>query len=219
VRHHLAVRLLAPLLLSLTVSATAAPVAELELSDLEGLSRSVSELKSDVVLVNFWATWCIPCRKEMPLLSQIHDDYEDRGVRVLGAAAHPLEETRQVRRDARRLQLSFPTWLGATTADMERLGLGTALPASLLLDRDGRIVATIRGEVDDEEMRGMLDRLLAADGRIAADAEVDAHDHFPEPEPEVAHGHDHDHDHGDEAGEESEAAGGDEPERPSLVPS
>jgi thiol-disulfide isomerase/thioredoxin len=153
-------RLLALLLLLAAASTQAAPM-ELKLPDLNGETRSLSELHDEIVVLNFWATWCAPCRSEMPLLSRFQNEYGDRGVQVLGVARQPIAAKQKIEEAAKSLRLTFPTWLGATTQDMDRLGLGRDLPATVVLDREGRPVARFLGVVFEEDLREVLDKLLA----------------------------------------------------------
>jgi thiol-disulfide isomerase/thioredoxin len=193
-------RLLPLLFLLLATGALAAGRPVLVLNDLDGKSHSLEELRGSVVVVNFWATWCIPCRKEMPILSRVQYDYAGRNVRVIGAATHPIEEAAKVRRAAKKLELTFDTWIGATTRDMMRLGLGTSLPATAVYDRDGQLVARVAGVVSDAKLRKILDGLLARGGRNVGGKVTDfagEHDH----DHHEGDGHDHGDAHGHDEGQ------------------
>lgn len=226
IRHDPAVPRLLSLLAAALVLSLAGPAktsaTDLELADLAGQRRSLAELRGHVVVLNFWATWCAPCREEMPLLSRIHRDYERRGVRVLGAATQTIDELATVERAARRLDLAFPTWIGATTRHMRDFGLGHSVPATLVVDRDGQPVARILGLVVDAELRRLLDDLLATGGRLPPGAEVlvlDATiDHSGHDHDEGEHGADEPpRDDDAEAAKETGATRG--PSEASLVPS
>ena len=134
--------------------------AELVLKDLFGVEQRLSAYRGRIVVLNFWATYCIPCRKEMPDLGAIQNQYAALGVQVIGAAADDTKALPKVRQFIKETKLNFPVWVGATAADMERFGLGSALPGTLVIGRDGKIVASIRGMIKSAELRKQLDGLL-----------------------------------------------------------
>lgn len=135
--------------------------AELSLKDLFGTEQKLSALRGRVVVLNFWATWCGPCIKEMPDLAAIQNQYAALGVQVVGAAADTLAEQKTVREFISKLQINFPVWLGATTGEMTRFGLGPALPATAVIGRDGKIVAVYQGVIKAADLKKQLDKLLA----------------------------------------------------------
>jgi thiol-disulfide isomerase/thioredoxin len=136
--------------------------AELALKDLFGVEQKLSALRGRVVVVNFWATYCAPCRKEMPDLSAIQNQYAALGVQVVGASAEQLEDQKKVLQFVRETKINFPVWLGATVADMARFGLGPDLPGTAIVGRDGKIVWRTKGVVNEAELKRELDTLLAA---------------------------------------------------------
>ncbi len=140
----------------------ALPVAapELTLKDLTGIEQKLSSSRGKIVVLNFWATWCVPCRKEMPALASIQSEYAAWGVQVIGAAADTVAQQPQVVEFIRKQKINFPVWLGSTADDMERFGLGKELPGTVIIDREGRIVARIRGMVKEEELKRHLSSLL-----------------------------------------------------------
>ncbi len=135
--------------------------SELVLKDLFGAEQKLSALRGRVVVLNFWATWCGPCVKEMPDLAAIQNQYAALGVQVVGAAADTLAEQKEVRKFITDQKINFPIWLGATTEDMARFGLGPALPGTVIIGRDGKIVAVYRGVIKPEDLKKQLDTLIA----------------------------------------------------------
>jgi thiol-disulfide isomerase/thioredoxin len=133
---------------------------KLALRDLAGQKRQLSALKGKVVVVNFWATWCGPCRREMPAFSEVHAAYKDRGVEVIGAANETKAARDNVAEFVRRLQIGFPVWLEASADHMQAFGVGDALPATAIVDQQGRVAARIEGEADATRLRSLIDRLL-----------------------------------------------------------
>ena len=173
--------------------------ATLALRDLEGRPQDLRDLRGSIVVVNFWATWCIPCREEMPIFVKLHERRASEGVRVIGASADAAGNEHAVEAFVREQQIRFPIWIGATTLDMERLGLGTALPATAIIDRDGTVATRAAGIIDEAG----LDRWI---GWLLGDRSA------PAPPPPVRvpipH-HEHEHHHGTGVGLDG----------PSLVPS
>ncbi len=136
--------------------------AELVLKDLSGVEQRLSAYRGRVVILNFWATYCAPCRKEMPDLAAIQNAYAALGVQVVGATAETLEDKAKILQFVRESGVNFPVWTGATVADMARFGLGPALPGTAIIGRDGKIVYTTRGVVNEADVRKRIDALIEA---------------------------------------------------------
>lgn len=134
--------------------------AVLALKDLTGAQQSLASFKGRVVVLNFWATWCVPCQKEMPDLSAIQNDYAALGVQVIGAAGDAAADSAKVLKFIREYKVNFPVWLAASTEDMERFGVGTVLPATVIIDREGKIVWREIGIIKPLELRAELDKIL-----------------------------------------------------------
>ncbi|MGH9908788.1 MAG: TlpA disulfide reductase family protein, partial [Pyrinomonadaceae bacterium] len=101
---------------------------ELVLKDLSGTEQRLSSLRGRIVVLNFWATYCIPCRQEMPDLAAIQNEYAALGVQVIGASADEEESRAEVLKFVKETRINFPIWIGANASDMVRFGLGGALP-------------------------------------------------------------------------------------------
>jgi thiol-disulfide isomerase/thioredoxin len=134
--------------------------AVLALKDLTGAEQSLASFRGRVVVLNFWATWCEPCKKEMPDLSAIQNDYAALGVQVIGAAGDEAAESAKVLKFIREFKVNFPVWVGATTDDMQRFGVGTVLPATVVIDKNGKVVWREIGIIKPAELRKQLDSLL-----------------------------------------------------------
>jgi thiol-disulfide isomerase/thioredoxin len=134
--------------------------AVLALKDIAGAEQSLANYRGRVVVLNFWATWCEPCKEEMPDLSAIQNDYAAFGVQVIGAAGDEATDSAKVVKFIREFKVNFPVWMGATTEDMERFGVGTVLPATVIIDRTGKIVRREIGIVKPAELREFLDALV-----------------------------------------------------------
>lgn len=133
----------------------------LVLSDLLGQEQSLASYKGKIVVLNFWATWCIPCRKEMPAFVNLQNEYAAWGVQVVAASADTVQTQGQVVKFVREKKLSFPIWMGATTEHMLAFGLGSELPGTVIIDRDGTIVARYKGMVKEADLKKEIDALLA----------------------------------------------------------
>jgi cytochrome c biogenesis protein CcmG/thiol:disulfide interchange protein DsbE len=135
------------------------PAPELRLRDQLGARRSLSGFRRKIVVLNFWATWCAPCRTEIPWLKQIHRDYSGRGVSVVGVAVDE-DGWRRVSPFLREHDVNYPVLL-ATPAVLRSYGGLKTLPRTVFIDRQGRIVASHDGIVSEAHFRKVLDLLLA----------------------------------------------------------
>ncbi|MBI2847216.1 MAG: TlpA family protein disulfide reductase [Chloroflexi bacterium] len=109
---------------------------DFRLASLDGNTLSLSELRGRPVLVNFWATWCGPCRAEMPILEKVHRDKASEGLVILGVDVG--EDERTVRAFVRDFQLSFPVLLDRAQKVTEQYRI-LGIPTSFLIDRNGII--------------------------------------------------------------------------------
>jgi len=134
---------------------------DLTLKDLSGIEQQLSAYRGRVVVLNFWATYCVPCLKEMPDLAAIQNHYAALGVQVIGAAADTAADKQKVLQFIKSSKVNFPVWLGASAEDMQRFGLGSALPGTVVIGRDGKIAAKFRGIIKPAELKKQLDSLLA----------------------------------------------------------
>jgi len=162
---------------------------ELALPDLEGRPHSLQEFRQRIVVLNFWATWCAPCVREMPALARLQKRYGAQGVQVIGASADEAATRDKIPEMTRRLKISFPIWVGATTADMQKLGLGEALPATVILDRDGQIGGRLLGAFDPRELERRVQWLLGDRGGPPPPVFVDSRETGRHAEEEESHGH------------------------------
>lgn len=136
--------------------------AELTLKDPFGTTQGLGALKGRIVILNFWATYCIPCRKEMPDLTAIQNEYAALGVQVIGASADEVADRAKVLQFVKETKVNFPIWMGATTSDMIRFGLGAALPGTVVIGRDGRIAKVISGVVNQADLKKQISAMLAS---------------------------------------------------------
>jgi peroxiredoxin len=132
----------------------------LKLKDLFGTEQSLEQFQGRIVILNFWATFCLPCREEMPDLAKIQNEYAALGVQVIGASTDAAGDRSKVLQFIKETKVNFPIWMGATTADMQRFGLGGALPGTVVLDKTGKIVRIISGVVKAEDLKKQVEGML-----------------------------------------------------------
>ena len=153
---------LAPSLAEREAASVVGKGIDFRLRDLSGVEQSLSSLKGRIVILNFWATYCIPCRKEMPDLAAIQNDYAALGVQVIGASADDAADSTKVLQFVKETKINFPVWLGATTADMMRFGVGSALPGTVVIGKDGRVTKVISGVVNQADLKKQIESMLAS---------------------------------------------------------
>ena len=115
-----------------------------------GRNVRLSELRGQVVLVNFWATWCSPCRQELPLLNKIYTQYRSAGFMLL--AVNVDDNRKDAEAMLKRLDLRFPTLFDGNKNVAKLYGVDT-MPATLVIDRDGRVRFVHRGYYDGYERK------------------------------------------------------------------
>ena len=108
----------------------------------DGRNLRLQEQRGQVVLVNFWATWCGPCKQEMPHLNRLYDKYRDSGFQLL--AVNIDDDPRTAIRTATQMGLRFPVLLDTDKTVSKRYDLGS-MPATVLIDRDGKVRYLHRG--------------------------------------------------------------------------
>lgn len=130
------------------------------LTDLSGARVSLGSLSGKVVLLNFWATWCIPCRTEMPGMERVWQQYHDRGLAIVAVSVDEGGEKR-IAKFVRRLNLSYPILLDPPSEVAERYEV-SGLPASYLIDGEGRLIGRLVGsrEWDSPEALSLIEQLL-----------------------------------------------------------
>lgn len=139
---------------------SAAPLFQASFPDVMGQEQALAQWKGRLLVVNFWATWCPPCVKEMPDLQAVSQEYRERGVTVVGLA---IDNAKAVAVFREQHGITLPLLVaGAGGSELGRL-LGNqagALPYTILIDRKGRIVQSRMGQVDAAQLRLWLDAQL-----------------------------------------------------------
>jgi len=145
--------------------AEAKPVPNLAFKNLEGAKKSFADLRGSIVVVNFWATWCGPCREELPLLTGLNAQYSAKKVKLIeisedengDSKAGPAKIDEFMKAHGPGLEV----WTGADLDTLGRLGLGNELPATIILDENGEVICRLLGEARETDLRTALDWLLS----------------------------------------------------------
>jgi len=124
-----------------------------------GKLQGLNDLKGKVVFLNFWATWCGPCRAEMPSMQVLYDSYNEKGLEIL--AVNCGEKPEQVLSFLKANKLSFPAALDLDGKVSGVYGI-QAIPTTYLIDRDGYIIARVMGSINwnTPKIRAALEKLL-----------------------------------------------------------
>ncbi len=128
--------------------------------DIDGNTQPLDQWRGKVVVLNFWATWCPPCRREIPTFTALQREYQQQGLQFIGIA---IDDPRAVSRYIREQEINYPTLLGEENGMELSMQLGNrsfVLPYSAIFDRSGRLVSTHRGELTREELKQRLSTLL-----------------------------------------------------------
>ena len=133
---------------------------DFKLGDQSGEFVTPDDFSGKTLLINFWATWCGPCREEMPMLVDLQSQYGDAGLQVLGIA---LDEVEKVREFVQEFGISYPNLIGMTDVMETNASYGNrsgALPYSVLVDADGIIRWQYSGALQHDELVGILKQHL-----------------------------------------------------------
>jgi thiol-disulfide isomerase/thioredoxin len=145
----------------LLLPAQAKRAPNLELKDLKGNPHKLAELRGSIVVLNFWATWCGPCREELPLLSRLSQQYAGKKVLFIAASADEPKDRAKIDKFLSSQQLDLDVWVGADLDMLQSAGLGNELPATMVLDDQGEVVARILGQAREEDVKAPVDWLLS----------------------------------------------------------
>ncbi len=148
------------------------PAPKFTLEDLSGKKVSLADYKGKAVLLNFWATWCGPCKVEIPWIEKLRDQYKSQGFEVLGIESDNYDTDPKaiaeykagVVKSAAGLGINYPVLLGGDTISQPYGGLD-GLPNSFYVDRNGIVVAQIVGLADRDEIEANIKKALASGGQ------------------------------------------------------
>jgi thiol-disulfide isomerase/thioredoxin len=143
------------------------PEPELTLKDLDGKDVSLSEYKGKVVLINFWATWCEPCRVEIPWLIEMQKKYGPKGFVLVGialdeegkSAVAPFVAKERFDVNGQKLPMSYQILIGNDEA-ADKFGGLFGYPTSVLISRDGKQIKRVTGIISEDEMNKAIESQL-----------------------------------------------------------
>lgn len=136
------------------------PAPDFNLKTLDGKTLQLSALKGKVVLLNFWATWCPPCREEIPHFKELYDQYRAKGLEIIGVALDDGGE-KDVAPFARQNQINYPLVAAGGQELAQSYGGIRGIPTTFLIDKQGRIAQKYIGSRSKEVFEKEIQALLA----------------------------------------------------------
>jgi len=140
------------------------------LQDLNGNKVSLSAYKGRPLVVDFWATWCGPCKVEIPWFEKLHDQYQSQGLEIIGISADDLDkddpaklftEKRDIADFASKMHMNYPVLLDGASLENQYGGLD-ALPTTFFIDRNGKIVASTIGLAPRDEIEANIKKAIGS---------------------------------------------------------
>ena len=128
--------------------------------DLHDGMASLGQFKGKVVVMYFWATWCVPCRVETPNLVKLNEEYRGKDVQVVGLA---LDNGDKVREFVRDNSITYPVFYGGREAVQLGKALGNdqgAIPFTVVIGKDGKLIHTFKGDLPNEELEKIINPLI-----------------------------------------------------------
>src|ERR1700681_4784535 len=140
-------------------NSTFAPAPDVEFEALDGKPIRLSSLRGRVVLLNFWATWCLPCRAEIPEFNALHRDLESKGLSVVGVSVSPVDTSDSIRSFQKDIKQDYTVLRGPEEIG-SRFGNGPGLPVTYIIDREGRIRQKFIGPQTRENFEAAIKPVL-----------------------------------------------------------
>lgn len=141
-------------------NAAAQQLAAMPMPGLNGQPQKIGQWLGQVVVINYWATWCPPCREEMPAFSRLHDRFSVNGVQFVGVSIDSVEKVLAFQKQT---PVSYPLLIGSASAIDLTVGLGNdaqGLPFTVILDRTGKVAVTHVGRFEEDDLAASIKRLL-----------------------------------------------------------
>ncbi|HEU5231470.1 MAG TPA: TlpA disulfide reductase family protein [Terriglobales bacterium] len=140
---------------------SAKSIKKVTLRDLGGNKVRLADYQGRIVVLNFWATWCAPCKEELPRLGKIASHYADRNVAFILASIDEQKKEPAVREYVSEHGIKLPVFTGASVDLLEQLAGVNIVPATLVIDEKGEIIRAINGEAREEDVKEAVDWLLS----------------------------------------------------------
>ena len=141
------------------------PAPDFSLASLDGKTLKLSDYKGKAVLLNFWATWCEPCKIEMPWFVQLQQQYGPQGLQVLGVAMDDTDP-QDIKQFAQKMGVNYPIVVGKETVGDQYGGI-PYLPSTFYINRDGKVVDRVFGLVSRSEIEDNIKKALSVSGQVA----------------------------------------------------
>ena len=132
------------------------PLPNLVLNTVDGEKWSLYEHRGKVVLINFWATWCEPCRTETPMLVSLGKEYKTRGLKIVGIALDQ-DGTKVIKKFMTEYKIDYPVLLPVPGSALSRID---PVPTTILIDREGRLAKKYVGELPEDILRADIEKLV-----------------------------------------------------------
>jgi thiol-disulfide isomerase/thioredoxin len=152
--------LLVVLLCCAAKTPSAKPMPNFTAKSLTGATEKTASLRGSIAVINFWATYCGPCKEELPRLSKLSQEYADKGVRFVAISVDAPKDRGKIDLFLKQQSIGMDVWVGGDVDWMERIGLGDVIPATVIVDQNGEVVGRIMGEAKDTDIRERVDWLL-----------------------------------------------------------
>lgn len=136
------------------------PAPDFSLASLDGKSLKLSDFRGKAVLLNFWATWCEPCKIEMPWFVDLQKKYGPQGLQILGVAMDDAS-TKEIADFAKKMGVNYPIAIGKEAVGDQYGGL-PYLPSTFYIDRDGKVVQRVFGLVSRSEIESDIQKALGS---------------------------------------------------------
>jgi thiol-disulfide isomerase/thioredoxin len=138
------------------------PAPNFTLVDLDGKKVSLKDFKGHPLLVNFWGTYCGPCKIEMPWLEEFHKKYAGQGFEVVGVTYDSEVGKDKIARDTKQLGVTYPILLSDSKSEKDYLSGSEVLPMSFYVDRTGKIIEVTAGLGGKDQLEAMVQKTIAA---------------------------------------------------------
>ncbi|MGB9456602.1 MAG: TlpA disulfide reductase family protein [Bryobacteraceae bacterium] len=126
--------------------------SDLTLHDLSGNKVQLRDYRGKIVVLNFWATWCGPCREEMPMIVEAEKTWAAKGVTFIAISLNDDKTRKDIPAFIARYHVDFPVWTGASADSLDKLRMGEGVPDTAFLDERGVVVARVLGEIRRAEL-------------------------------------------------------------------
>lgn len=127
------------------------------LTDLDGNTISLSEMEGEVIFINFWATWCTPCKKEIPFFNDAYQTHKESGLKIIGISIDRSEKI--VKKFLAKREFVYPVAMG-TQRFLNDYGIARVVPVTVIIDKKGKLRHKVIGDMEREEIEKFFQELI-----------------------------------------------------------